>query len=77
MDAFVASLDGRTTTENVLARIRRGSLSAYQDETGNWYIPREELKRLLSEVEPCHNCEAQAASHVIVKYRHHHRVMSR
>ena len=71
---IVASLDGRTTKENILARVHRGSLSAFQDENGTWFIPQDELERLLAEVEPCHNCEAQATSYVIVKYHQHHRV---
>jgi len=62
------------TSENVRGRIRRGSLAAYQDEDGEWYIPGAELERILTEVEPCANCTASATSYVIVKYHHHHRV---
>ena len=71
---FVALLGGRVTTGNVRGRIRRGSLSAYQDQDGEWYIPKAELERIMAEVEPCDNCAALATSFVIVKYHHHHRV---
>jgi hypothetical protein len=71
---FVALLGGRVTIGNVHGRIRRGSLSAYQDESGAWYIPKPELERIRAEVEPCDNCAAPATSLVIVKYHHHHRV---
>lgn len=71
---FVALLGGRVTVGNVHGRIRRGSLSAYQDENGEWFIPKAELERIMTEVEPCANCEALATSFVIVKYHQHHRV---
>jgi hypothetical protein len=35
---FIALLGGRMTIGNVHGRIRRGSLSAYQDENCEWYI---------------------------------------
>ena len=71
---FIALLDGRVTIGNVHGRIRRGSLSAYQDENGEWCIPKAEVERIMAEVEPCNNCAASATSFVIVKYYHHHRV---
>lgn len=74
IDEFTALLGSRVTIENVRGRIRRGSLIAYQDENGEWYIPRTELKRLMTEVEPCNNCAGPATSYFIVKYHHHHRV---
>ena len=71
---FVALLDGRVTVGNVHGRIRRGSLSAYQDEKGEWCISKAELERIMAEVEPCDNCATLATSLVIVKYHQHHRV---
>jgi hypothetical protein len=71
---FVAQLGGRVTIGNVQGRIRRGSLAAYQDENGEWHIPRSELKRIIADVESCDNCSALASSFVIVKYHQHHRV---
>ena len=71
---FIALLGGRVTVGNVNGRIRRGSLSAYQDENGEWYIPQAELERIMAEIEPCNNCAALATSFVIVKYHQHHRV---
>ena len=74
---FVALLNYGVNSKHVWARIRRGSLEADQDDTGQWYIPLSELERLLAEVEPCHNCDGQATSYVIVKYHHHHRDQAR
>ena len=71
---FVAQLGQRVTIGNVHGRICRGSLAAYQDENGDWYVPRSELERIVAEVGPCDNCSAQASSFVIVKYHQHHRV---
>lgn len=74
MAEFVAFVDDRVTIENVRARIRRGSLTAYRNEAGEWMIPQLELERVLVDVEPCHNCAESATSFVIVKYHHHQRV---
>ena len=71
---FVALLGDHVTIGHVQGRIRRGSLSAFQGENGEWYIPKAELARIMAEVEPCNNCAAVATSFVIVKYHQHHRV---
>jgi len=71
---FVTALGGEISIENVLGRIRRGSLSAYQNINGEWNIPLTELERIKAEVEPCNNCSDVATSYVIVKYHHHQRV---
>jgi hypothetical protein len=67
-------LGNGVTLENLRARIHRGSLAAYQDERGDWYVTKSEVKRITEEVESCHSCSNLATSYGIVKYHHHHRI---
>jgi len=62
------------TPENIYGRILRGTLSAYQAEGGEWYVPIAEINRIVNEVEMCGNCSNKGTSFVIVKYHHHNRV---
>jgi hypothetical protein len=62
------------TSDNIHARIRRGTLKAYQDDDGEWHIPTAELNRIQQELENCGNCTQPATSFIIVKYHNHVRV---
>jgi hypothetical protein len=74
LSALVHVLGNGVTLENFRARIHRGSLAAYQDEQGDWYVPRSEVERITEEVESCQSCSNLATSYIIVKYHHHHRI---
>jgi hypothetical protein len=72
-EAAVKLGDG-ITSDHIRGRIRRGSLKAIQDDSGNWWIPSSEVDRLLQERELCGNCRKPATQFVIVKYHFHERV---
>ena len=62
------------SSDNIHARIRRGSLKAHKEKDGEWRIPTAELNRIQQEMENCGYCMQPATSFIIVKYHNHVRV---